>query len=459
MNPSGRNILHVLSAAILTGATTACNASGDLAARAGDQELPVERLADIIHQWRPRVDSALARRVADWWVDYQLFAQRTVGGDSLLDSMTVREVLWPEARAYVLANWRKQLFASLPLDSAALDSVYRAGDYRWIQHLLIQAPSRAPAEAWERARRRAERLRERLERDLSWKAAQRYNEDATSRPPDGSVGIITRGQTEPEFDGAAFALAPGEISQVVASSYGFHIARRPPLTEVRDVYHSEVEPMVAEHFDSLYIRGLAARWRLELEPGGLSRARQAVQEPLRFKESRTVIARFQRGRFTLQDVVRWLQAVPDWMHIQVERDLEGGSDQQLSAFLNLMMGYELLYREALDHGVDITPGQFGDLKVRLTERLDRLKSALGVYPPGPGDSTSVAERERRAAEKVEQYFRTLGDDWRRFARVPPLLADRLRREARWAVYPRGVERSVNRANEMRASADITRERL
>jgi len=444
MTPRSHRVARALGVALLAGSLGACPPGGGMAARAGERVLTAERLAEILGRWRDAdADTSLARQVANWWVEYQLFAQRTASGDSLLDSATVREVLWPAARAYVLARWRSQLFASrLPLDSASLDSVYHAGNLRLIQHVLFQAPVRGPAEARERARRRAEALRRRLARGLSWEAGQRENEDATSRPRSGSVGVITRGQTEPEFEQAAFALAPGEISPVVTSSYGFHIARRPPLGEVREEFRTEVEPLVAERLDSLHMRELAERRRLTLTSTGLERAQAAVRYPIRFRTSGTVIATFEGGRFTLADVVRWLEAAPDWMHIRVERETEQGSERQLAAFLNMMMGYELLYREALDNHVDLSPEEFADLKAELTERLDQLEAALGVYPPAPGDSAGAEELQRRAAERVEQYLNALPGDWQRFARVPPLLADKLKEESRWAVYPRGIRRSV-----------------
>lgn len=455
MTRRNRVIARWWGVALLSGCLGACGWRGSVAARAGEQVLTAERLAEIVSRWRgASADTSLARQVANWWVEYQIFAHRTASGDSLLDSATVREVLWPTARAYVLARWREQLFASqLPLDSAALDSVYRAGDFRLIQHVLFQVPGRGPAELRQRVRRRAEALRLRLDRGLSWEAAQRENEDPISRSRGGNVGVITRGQTEPEFEEAAFGLAPGGISPVVASSHGFHIARRPPLREVREDFRAAVEPLVAQRLDSLHMRELAQERRLALTPSGLERARAAVREPLRFKSSRTVIATFDGGRFTLADLVRWLQAVPDWMHIQVERGVEQGSGRPLSGFLDQMMGYELLYREALDHHVDLLPEEFSELREELAQQLNKVRAALGVYPPAPGDSTGSLALQRRAAGRVEQYLDALPGDWQRFARVPSLLADRLKEESRWAVYPRGIRRSVRRVAEVRALQD------
>ncbi|MBI2403654.1 MAG: hypothetical protein HYV20_13150, partial [Gemmatimonadetes bacterium] len=127
--------------------------------------------------------------------------------------------------------------------------------------------------------------------------------------------------------------------------------------------------------------------------------------------------------------------------------------QQLSAFLDMMMGYELLYREALDSGVTISPVEFAELKEELAEQLHQVKAALGVYPPAPGASAGSEELGHRAAERVDRYLNQLPNDWQRFARVPPLLADQLRERSRWAVYSRGIEQSLRRAAELRAAQD------
>lgn len=438
--------------ASLAGPLAACGARGSVAARVGERRLTADRLAGVIGRWGgPHPDTSLARRVANWWVEYQLFARQIASGDSLLDSATVREVLWPAARAYLLARWRQQLFAGqLPLDSASLDSVYQAGDYRLIQHVLLQAPDQGPAEARARARRRAEALRSRLARGLSWAAAQQENQDASARRQNGSVGVITRGQTEPDFERAVFALEPGEISDVIATSLGYHIARRPPLREVRDEFGATVEPLLAERLDSLHVRELAERWHLRLQPGGDQLARAAVRDPLRYQKSRTVFARFERGRFTLADLVRWLQAVPDWMHIQAERDPE----RYLARFLETMMGYELLYREALDHGVKLSPAEYTELKGELAKQIAQVTSALDVHPPAPGESAGEEERLRQAGDKVDQYLDALPGHWERFARVPPGLAERLKERAKWVVYSQGIERSVQLAAHMRAAREL-----
>jgi peptidyl-prolyl cis-trans isomerase D len=53
--------------------------------------------------------------------------------------------------------------------------------------------------------------------------ARRESSDSVSAAQGGLLGTVARGAFVPEFDRAAFALRPGEISQPVLSPFGYHI--------------------------------------------------------------------------------------------------------------------------------------------------------------------------------------------------------------------------------------------
>ncbi len=54
--------------------------------------------------------------------------------------------------------------------------------------------------------------------------ASLYSEDPGSVDKGGELGFVNRGDLDPNFEGAAFSLkVPGDISQVVESSFGYHI--------------------------------------------------------------------------------------------------------------------------------------------------------------------------------------------------------------------------------------------
>ncbi len=71
--------------------------------------------------------------------------------------------------------------------------------------------------------------------------AKAKSQDAGSAEKGGELGMLSRGQTEPEFEAAAFALKDGEVSGVVKTQYGYHIIKvlahettLQPYDEVKD---------------------------------------------------------------------------------------------------------------------------------------------------------------------------------------------------------------------------------
>ena len=133
---------------------------------------------------------------------------------------------------------------------------YRVSEQAKVSHILIKTPLPGPdgkvdEKGVAEAQRRAEDLLKQLRAGAKFEdLARKYSEDPGSAKEGGSLGWIGKGRTVPEFEKAAFSLPKGQISDLVKSSYGFHIIRvddrqdahMKTLDEVKD----QIEPILKQ---------------------------------------------------------------------------------------------------------------------------------------------------------------------------------------------------------------------
>ena len=111
-----------------------------------------------------------------------------------------------------------------------------------VQHILFMTANKPDAEV-EEIRKKAEDVLQQARKGAKFEdLAKKYSEDPGSRDKGGDLSWIVQGQTVPEFEKTAFSLAPGQISDLVRTQYGFHIikvleketAHTKPFDEVKD---------------------------------------------------------------------------------------------------------------------------------------------------------------------------------------------------------------------------------
>ena len=110
------------------------------------------------------------------------------------------------------------------------------------QHILFRVKPDAPEAEVEKIRAEAQKILDEAKKGKDFaELAKKYSQDEGSAKKGGELGFFTAKQMEPAFSAAAFALKPGEISDLVRTPYGFHIIKSEEIAEARTAPLDEVK--------------------------------------------------------------------------------------------------------------------------------------------------------------------------------------------------------------------------
>ncbi|HET7601332.1 MAG TPA: peptidylprolyl isomerase [Gemmatimonadales bacterium] len=422
-------------------------ARGGVAAEAGSLKLTSERLAKILtgpRGLRPSKDAAAY--VANLWVDYALFAQAAASGKLPADSASAVKALWPELAEIRTNHWHDSLMARRPQPSnASVDSLYNGDQVRVFQHILFQAPANAKPELKAAARKKAEATLAQLKRGADFdQLASELSDDPGSKRDAGYLPPSPRGSFVGSFDSAGWALAPGQMTGVVESPFGYHIIKRPAADAVHQRLVAFLGRSGGQHADSAYMEGLASASGLTVQkeaPAEMKAALARAEAPLRSTDK---LATYKGGSFTVGDFMRWVRALPPPYYAQ----LRTANDTMLSAFARVLTLNTLLLRQADSANVQPTPDEWKQLYARYTALTDSLKADMGLA----SDSGTKAGATDAGA-KVERYFDRLIAGQVRLRPIPSAMASVLRDRGRYRVNESGVTRAFELAQAQVAKND------
>lgn len=168
---------------------------------------------------------------------------------------------------------------------------YRIPEQVSVSHILIKTPLPGPdgkvdPKGVEEARKKAEDILKQVKSGGNFAdLAKKYSEDPGSGKNGGSLGFIGRGRTVPEFEKAAFSLDKGATSDLVQSSYGFHIIRVDDkqaahvktLVEVKDQIEESIKQQKAAQAVTNQVNALLNQARSEgIEKAAAAKGLQVV---------------------------------------------------------------------------------------------------------------------------------------------------------------------------------------
>ncbi len=101
-------------------------------------------------------------------------------------------------------------------------NLYQTPEQIRASHILLNLAGKEEAAV----RRQAEAVLQQAKSGADFaELAQKFSEDPGTRDNGGDLDYFGRGRMVPEFETAAFALEPGQVSDLVRTQYGFHIIR------------------------------------------------------------------------------------------------------------------------------------------------------------------------------------------------------------------------------------------
>jgi peptidyl-prolyl cis-trans isomerase D len=453
-------VLFVATIALVacSGFREAMTAHVDVVARAGSQELSVDRLASLLAHSKAPLQKEVAHQVADVWVDYQLLGRAAARNDSLNTPADEEAALWAIFGQAKARKWFETLAAARGGDdTAAYEKKYDAGDVLSAKHILLLAPRGDTSKAaLDSVRRKAEALRAKVTPANFAQMAAQNSQDPGSARNGGDLKVFQKGQMVPEFEQALLATTPGQVhAGVVKSQFGYHIIYRPTYAEERATIAQVLGAKTKQAAESTYFAHLDSTGSIVVKPNAASTAKAVATDIDAHRTDKTVIATSIGGDFTASRLSQWLALFP----AQQRSQLTQLPDSAVAPIIKNFVRNELVLRAADSAKVVVDSAQTNEIKRNYQQLITTAWTQLGVDPKTLADSAkAVPARERLAAAHVEAYMDKLlaQAPGVRFVEVPSPLEQLLKSKFEAQINEAGIDRALARATAERHSSDSTR---
>jgi hypothetical protein len=442
-----RRIVLAASVLVLAGCSNCgdlFSAHADVAATAAGQTLSAEQLAAMMGKAKgAQMTAETAEFIATVWSDYTLFSQAVARGTLKTDSATVATVLWPQVAEAKGALWYDTLAAQRQqLDPSAADSLYLADTVRVLQHILIGVQATASPEERAAARKKAQLALNQLQQGASFDLlASQLSDDPGSKQNGGWLPPAKPGAYVTAFDSAAWRLNPGQTTGLVETPFGYHIIRRPTMEDSRTKVLAYLTQEATRRLDSIYMDSLSIQYDLKISDDAPALMRSGLADKSGNQKSKKAISTYRGGKLTVGEYLRWLSALPPQFAAQVAQ----ASDEQLSQFAKALSTNQLLLAQADSAGITLPADQWSAMQASYEAVIDTLKLTIGLGPDVTDPTAPLADREKVAQLRVDDFFNQLFDQRARLRPLPGALGQVLRDQEGGKLSQAGLARAVQLA--------------
>lgn len=440
------------------GLRSAFTAHVDVAARAENLELSVNRLSDLLGNSTLQipVNRETAMIVTDIWVGYELLGLAAARGDSLTDPKLVDEATLGITANARLRRFMESIGKTWKADSAS-EATYNqsTGGMFVARHILFTVAGGATQAQKDSVRRRAESVRAQLTSGNFAALAKRHSSDPGSAQRGGELGAFRREEMVKPFSDAVSALKPGQISPLVETQYGYHIIQRPTYADAKTEYDPAFVQSSMQRAESTYVAKLDEDAKTNVRSNAAATAKSVVRELAAHRDDDNVLATYKGGDLTVGRFVRWVEAINP--QARIPQQMAQSPDSLVRRFIKDIARNELLLKKADSAGVTMSAEEKQGLYAEFKSLVVSLWQQLGIDPKMLADSArTVPERERLAATRVESYLDRVMSGQAQPIQVPLPVQTVLTSTYKSKAYPAGVDRALERARKLRASADSAR---
>ena len=325
------------------GLKEAMTAHVDVAARAGSQELSVQRLGDLMGKSQVPLRKDVAQQIADVWVNYQLAAKAAAEGETFKDTTILDKAMSPIFARSRQDKWYQVVSASWKLDTTNLEQHFNSGELLAASHILFQLPQGQKDSAADKAgvpvdisvKRKAESVLKQTNSANFAAMAKKYGSDAT-KDQGGSLGVFPPAKMIPEFSRAVAALKPGEIGPLVQTQFGYHIVRRNTYAESKDAFRAAWDTLQKQKAESTYVANVQKSGNIQVKPNAAKTVKDVAADLSAHADDKTAVATSVVGNYTAGQVAKVISGSPQPEQLRARFahpvfHQEPGSERALSA--------------------------------------------------------------------------------------------------------------------------------
>jgi hypothetical protein len=433
----------------------AMGSHSDVVAKAGSQELTVDRLSALLSQAKVPVTSDIAKAITNIWVDYELLGVAAAHNDSLSDPKTIDDALWPIIAQMRAGKWHDEVAKTFHIDTSGAEAKFNAGDVLAARHILFLVPQGATPAQSDSIRKVAEGVRAQVTPSNFTQMAQKYTQEPGGAQRGGDLGVFAKGAMVPQFEQAVAALKPGQVSPVVKTQFGYHIIRRSTYPEVAAEVAQRVNGPALQAADSVYISKLEAAGNIQFKPNAVTIIKDAAKDLDAHRADKTLIATSKAGDFTDSRLTLWMQAFQQ--RDDLGKRLHTAPDSIVLAFAKNVLRNELVLHQADSAKIALSPDEMKELHQKFTEVVAASWDQLGLSPKSLVDSAkTLPAREKLASTRVNAYLDKLMQQQAGFVQVPPPLEMMLKQKYNVTINGAAMDKAVASSTALKAKSDSLR---